>query len=208
MSYKTKITNRDTLVFVLLSLYGVVLIMALAEFARRYTPPAGDGVQGFNGFLFILPIVLLGWFFASERYKILHRTPLHLPIRAILLIIIYVSLVFVGTNGWSYAFMGVTIVYSVLISVIFEVYQIPIKPEDLDEMSNKKLEFYATNWRFAVQLLVTGSIAVGVGLFYKGITTENFVPKHLIFLLGFPAVGLTSCIIHLTRKIWAVQDHL
>ncbi|UPW00651.1 hypothetical protein M0R88_00775 [Halorussus gelatinilyticus] len=199
---------EDTAVFLLIGVYGFILMAMLADFAYRYTPPAGDGVQGFNCFLFPMPIILLFWFFASNRYAILQKKPLHLPVRAIVLIFLYIVLSYFGTDGWSYAFMGVTVAYSVLLAMIFEVYLIPIRPERLRNMTDKQLKFYASNWRFAVQLLVTGSIAAGVGLFYKGITTDNFVPKHLIFLLGVPAVGVISSILHLSRKIWAVQDHI
>ena len=192
----------------LFTLYAMFLIESVSYFAIRYTPPAGEGVQGFNLIIIVMEICILIWFYLSRELKCLSKNLFHIPRRSIIFVPTYVVLSYYSTIGWSNAFLGIVVIYSVLIALIFEVYGLPMEPIGLTEMSEKQLELYATNWRFAIQLILTGSIASGVGLFYKGLTTDNFVPLHLIILLGLPALGIIYVILRLFQKVKTVQLYL
>lgn len=201
--------DRDISIPGLFTFYAVLLIGIPALFAVRYTPTnAGPGVQGFNIHLFLLQFGILYWYYFIESEERLIKTFLYVPVRAVVTVSIILFVAIIGTNGYSNAFLGIMLVYAVVLALAYEVYSISIEPDNLDDMNNSQLEFYARNWRFAIQLILTASVAVGVGIFYKGLTTDNLVPLHLVFLLGLPGLGILAIILRLLKKIWAVRPYL
>lgn len=200
--------NRDISIPGLFTFYAVLLIGIPALFAVRYTPPAGPGVQGFHIYLFLFQFFILYWFHRLESKEILTKTLLFIPARAVVTVFLISFIAIIGTNGHSNAFLGIMLVYAVLLALAYEIYCIPIEPDNLEDMNNSQLEFYAMNWRFAIRLILTASVAIGVGIFYKGLTTDNLVPLHLMFLLGLPGLGILIVILRLLKKIWAVRPYL
>lgn len=170
---------------------------------------APPGIEGFNllglGFLFIL---ILG---VHLCYKSSNRRNCDLPIRAVGIFTSYfVGATIAARRGiWPYSWASVSIVttQAILLGTIFEIANRPT-PTDLQFKSDSELQFYIENHRQFARILLTVSIALGIGLFLQTYSREYLNSRHLVSVLGPLAFGLGLALELIRRRITEIGAFL
>ena len=217
--------------------YAVILLFPLAEFARYYPPgSAPNGLEGLGHGKYIFIILMFGGVFILKRnnhylgrYSKNLESTFDIPLRIIIVTTLYytsailatytgdfmfslnfiVTLFFptTDTNPFSWASFGIVAVQAILLGMIFELGNRP-KRQWLAFVSNEEINHHIKNWRQFTQILLTSSVALGIGFFLQSYSKEYMNAKHMVVILGSLAIGILLCLIMVRQRILRLGSFL
>lgn len=221
----------------LFATYATFLLYTFAVTAAHYPPcrnnadaPTGasscapPGVEGYYplGLVFLFCII----FIVHLSYKSTNRQngilpfrgidiSIHqswsLPFRAIGISISYFAGATIaskeGIFPYSWASGGIVATQAILLGTLFEIANRP-DPTNLPFKSDPEVQFHIENWRQFVQILLTASIALGIGVFLQTYSSEYMNSRHLVTILGPLAVALGIALMLVRQRIERIGSYL
>jgi|GEM_PF-4392906 len=101
-------------------------------------------------------------------------------------------------------FIAAVAVQSIVLGLVFAVYQRPLIPESVIRTEN--FEVHSTNWWRMMQALMTFTIATGIGLFAQFLIDSDsvYVGKLIPFILGV-GIGILSILFFIFKKMFVIE---
>lgn len=193
-------------------LFGLSMVLAAlwsAHTADIFPLPQSSAPIGVDGIkwigvlatiilLSVVSVILKGveWF---ER-----GVPL-LRLRTVIVFVGYLSISILVSKGLTKQFVLYALMNGVFITVAFETYSRPLIPESIDP---ERLDDHMTSWWRFVQIFVTGSVALLVGIALQ-FFLNNFSRVTAILMIGVvPLVAILSILLYLGWKHILIEHEI